>query len=940
MKNSATWSSTVGQIFTPALWLMARLSYFYKSALLFVAVVIILFTTGYLYIDHLDSGIEKNRQRLHGVNANKVLFELLFRTERFREQGYLCLQGGCTIKDPLLLRKLLEEGLSSIDELIRSGAYHSALEPMLEALAVNIKKADKAIILKDATYYFHHMSDVIDNIIALMDQINIRSILWDEDDIETVLGIQALFDRLPRISALTGELRGLGSGILQKGSTDSVMYGHIVDVMGALEINRVELVSRIQKLVEPEPKLQEAVEAIVSTLRTYDNWVERDIIEGQMSRAPQLFFDQGSKVLATQKILFDLIVPRLKDEIYKHIDKAQSTKDLILDTLLIASILWLYLFIGSYIAIRRSIDMLIEVTDEVASGHLKTRMPEQDNEEFDHIAFSMNHMITSLHNRHSLLKAYKNALDEATLVSKTDEKGVITYINTTYERLCGYTLDEVVGKTNGLFRSSNTSELQIDIVWKTILAKKIYHGIFENVAKDGSSFFVKSTIVPILDENENIIEFMSIMSDISILVAHEKELEAQLYSDSLTGLPNRLALHEAIRSSKDAKLLLLDVDRFSTINTIYGEDVGDELIIELGKKLMHLQSDSDLQLFHLGSDEFAVLADGRVDDLHFQEDVVMLAHSLNPIKIQCFLHEINVRISIGAVIASRNDGRRPLIAMANIALKEAKKRPRSYFYYSDITDSSHQIEENLATVERLDHAIKNGTIICHYQPIYDVHTERVEKFEGLMRLVDKEGKTHAPDTFINVAKGARLYGNLTQQVVLNTLAMADLNPEMVFSINIDVEDINDTHTGAFIIDQLHRSTCAERIIFELVESEQIDNNDLVKSFLAQLKRLGCKIAIDDFGSGYSNYAYLLEMGIDIVKIDGTLITNIDKDRDKQRIVASIISIVHELGMETVTEFVNSPAVYEMVVSLGTDHVQGVYIAAAAQELNSKIKEIA
>ena len=162
--------------------------------------------------------------------------------------------------------------------------------------------------------------------------------------------------------------------------------------------------------------------------------------------------------------------------------------------------------------------------------------------------------------------------------------------------------------------------------------------------------------------------------------------------------------------------------------------------------------------------------------------------------------------------------------------------------------------------------------------------------------------------------------------------MAELNPEISFSINIEVEDINDTHTATFIIDQLHRSTSSERIIFELVESEKIDNNDLVKSFLAQLKRLGCQIALDDFGSGYSNYAYMLEMGVDFIKIDGSLIKNIDRDKDKQRIVASIISIVHDLGMKTVTEYVNSHAVYEMVVSLGTDYVQGIYIAAAAEEL--------
>lgn len=932
MKSAAEKPLLIERVFTPAVWLMARLSYFYKSALLFVVVVILLFGTVFLYVDHLDSEIVQSEQKLLGVRINKELFDFLYMAERIREQGYLCMQGACIIKDPVLLRKQLESRQAYIDTLIQAEAYHAALEPMLDTLAENIGKSHKAILLNDAELYFQQMSDVVENIIALMDQINIRSILLEEDNIEVFLGIQAVFDRLPRISALTGELRGLCSGTLQKGSIDPLVYGYIIDIMGAVEINRVELVSRIQKLIGTDPDMQNAVEAIVNSLRTYDNWIERDIIEYQMSSEPQHFFDKGTEVLATQKALFNLILPRLNNEIHTHIESMQRMKYLIMATLLIASILWVYLFIGSYIGVRRSIDILIEVTDEVASGHLKARMPEESSEEFNHIAFSMNHMIHSLHNRQSLLKSYKKALDDATLICKTDIDAQITYINQAYEKLCGYKLSEVLGKKNAIFHSKNTDDLQIQMLWNTILDKQVYHGIFENVAKDGSHYFVKSTIVPILDENENIIEFMSVMSDITTLVAHEKALELRLHTDDLTGLPNRISLHEAIATVKNAKMLLLDIDNFSMVNTIYGERVGDEVLIQLGRKLKELTGGSTLQLFHLASDEFAILADDSVDDLHFQEDVVMLAHYLNPVKLQCFSHEITIRVSTGAVIASRSDDKRPLIAMASIALKEAKKHPRSYFYYSEAADSSQQIEDNLATIERLDYAIRNGTINCYYQPIYNVHTERVEKFEGLMRLIGPDDKTYSPDTFINVAKGARLYGKLTQQVVLNTLAIAELNPEIVFSINIDVEDINDTHTAAFILDQLHRSTSAERIVFELVESEKIDNNDFVKSFLAQLKRLGCQIAIDDFGSGYSNYAYMLEMGIDLIKIDGSLITNIDTDKDKQRIVASIISIVHDLGMETVTEYVNSHAVYDMVVSLGTDYVQGIYIAAAAEEL--------
>ncbi|MDX1295627.1 MAG: GGDEF domain-containing phosphodiesterase, partial [Sulfurimonadaceae bacterium] len=343
---------------------------------------------------------------------------------------------------------------------------------------------------------------------------------------------------------------------------------------------------------------------------------------------------------------------------------------------------------------------------------------------------------------------------------------------------------------------------------------------------------------------------------------------------------------------------------------------------------------SDLQLFRMAADEYAILADERVDDEHFQEDVVMLSNYLNPLHLHCAGHEIRLRVSIGAVIASRNDGKRPLMAMAAIALKEAKKRPqRSYYFYLEIADASFKLEENLATVERLDYAIKNETIVCHYQPIYDVKQESVYKYESLMRLIDQEGRVQMPSEFIGVAKGAYLYAQLTYQVVLNTLAMASLHPELFFTINIDVEDIEDTTTSSFILDQLRQSTCAERITFEIVESKALEDNDMVESFLSRLKVLGCKIAIDDFGSGYSNYAYLLKLGVDLVKIDGSLIADAHKDENKRRIVKSIIDICHDLGMQTVTEYVHNEEIFDIVVGMGTDYVQGSYIAIAGEKLD-------
>ncbi len=597
--------------------------------------------------------------------------------------------------------------------------------------------------------------------------------------------------------------------------------------------------------------------------------------------------------------------------------------------------IWGYLFIGAYLGTLRALNYISRLTTAVSEEKLVAAQPLERADEFGKISRSIHHLIHAMQRYHKMLRVYKNAVDSATYVNRTDAAGKIIYVNAAFEKLSGYTLDELKGRTHRLFRAPNTTSLQMRMLWDTLQAKQVYRGIFENIAKDGSTFFVKSTILPVLDEQGNVEEYLAIMSDITALKRHEKQLEVQLYTDDLTGLPNRNSLHKAAAEAADPKLILVNIDGFSTLNAIYGERVGDEIIIQVGRKLRSMVAESPLQLFKLAADEYAILADASVEDTIFHEDVIMLSHYLNPLNLHCMGHEIRLRVSIGAVIASRNDTKRPLMSMVTIAMKEAKRLPcRSYCFYSEVASKSFQLEQNLAAVERLDYAIKNRTIICYYQPIYNVQKGSIDKYESLMRLVDQSGTVHLPSDFIEVAKGAQLYAQLTRQVVLNTLEMASRHPELFFAINIDLEDIQDMGTTSFILDQLRQSTCAERITFELVEGRELEHNELLEGFLLRLKALGCKIAIDDFGSGYSNYSYLLRLGVDIVKIDGSLIRDADKDENKRRIVASIIGICHELGMRTVTEFVHSQEIFDMMVALGTDYVQGSYIANAAEGLQN------
>jgi len=486
----------------------------------------------------------------------------------------------------------------------------------------------------------------------------------------------------------------------------------------------------------------------------------------------------------------------------------------------------------------------------------------------------------------------------------------------------------VIGKSHALVRSDLTSDSYLDMFWKKILNKEVFKGEFHNKNREGKSFYVETTVVPIVDERGAIFEFISIMFDITARKEQEKALEHQLYIDTLTSLPNRTALKRELQCDKEYKLILVNVDDFNTINTIYGEAVGDELVRQLALKLQRILSSPNIKLFRHSGDEFAILANRKISETHFREDVILIAYQLNPVDLQCLAHSITVRARIGAAIGSSSGNLRSLTSMATLALRDAKKRRQDYVFYSESADNLLHLEEDMLTLEMLEYALKKGRVKVHFQAIANTKNDEIEKFEALVRIVDKNGEMHYPGEFMVLAKGARLYSQITQAVVDQTFEMAEQNPDYEFSFNIEIEDILNSETSRYILEKLRASHCAERIVLELVESQELEDNKQVYHFFKLIKAEGAKIAIDDFGSGYSNYAYLMKLGVDIVKIDGSLVSDITTNLNNKRIVKSIINITHELGMKVVTEFVENKDIYQTIVLLGADYAQGFFIEKA------------
>jgi c-di-GMP phosphodiesterase len=192
-------------------------------------------------------------------------------------------------------------------------------------------------------------------------------------------------------------------------------------------------------------------------------------------------------------------------------------------------------------------------------------------------------------------------------------------------------------------------------------------------------------------------------------------------------------------------------------------------------------------------------------------------------------------------------------------------------------------------------------------------------------MIDNNGTIVSPGYFLPAARQSRLYPLLSHFVIEEVFKMLETTPHH-YSINLSVDDIFDLPTKEFLIQKLSSTIHSNRLIFEILESEGIENYQEVSAFISEVKQLGARIAIDDFGTGYSNFAHILRLDVDILKIDGSLIRNIDTDTNAQTILIAVVEFSKHLGLKTVAEFVHSEAVYNKCKELGINYLQGYYLS--------------
>lgn len=406
-----------------------------------------------------------------------------------------------------------------------------------------------------------------------------------------------------------------------------------------------------------------------------------------------------------------------------------------------------------------------------------------------------------------------------------------------------------------------------------------------------------------------------------------QELRKQLYTNSLTGLPNRLSLLNNIKGINDGALLIINIDDFKEINDFFGQIAGDNILVEFSSRLNKMfTKENSVELKHLSGDEFALLFIKKPSLNKFIQIAQKLAYDIEKM---IFFHENNelaIRATVGGTYQIEG-----ALEKADIALKSAKKQKKSFLLYDEKLNIEEQYRNNMEWVKKLKRAMKEDRIVPYYQPIFDNKSNKIVSCECLIRLIDDDNNIISPIHFLTIAKKSRLYSELTKVMVQKSCRYFE-HLDCDFSVNLSIDDMLDAEIVDYIKSNINKYNVSKKIVFEILESEGIENYEEISIFIEEMKVLGCRIAIDDFGSGYSNFEHLLKLNIDYIKIDGSLIKNLDKDVNAQVVVETIVDFAKKLNILTIAEYVHNEAVSIRVKELKVDRTQGFYLAQPQEQI--------
>ncbi len=518
-------------------------------------------------------------------------------------------------------------------------------------------------------------------------------------------------------------------------------------------------------------------------------------------------------------------------------------------------------------------------------------------------------------------KGQVDAINKAQAVVEFDTNGTILNANKNFLDAMGYELEEIKGKHHSMFCEEDyITSSQYNEFWEK-LQKGIHDsGKYLRIGKNGKKVWIRATYTPILNIENKPIRILKYAQDIT-------ELET-IKLDKLTGLYNSGKLISDIIPNEINNLAIINSNEYHAISDFYGFLAGDTLIVQFSKILRKLIK-KDFSLYRLHDDRFAIL-NHSLSRIEFEEEIAEIISQTNSISIDARVNQLNLSLTCGTAYGDSDE----IINYAKTAHNHAKNTNQLIVAYSKDLKIEEQFQDKIFWSKKIKSALNEDRIIINYQPIYNNMSNKIEKQEVLVRALERDSSVIYPNQFLNIAKTSKQYLSISRVVIEKSFEkFKDLSSE--FSVNITIEDILDNELQEFLFKMIKKYNIGNKLTIEIVETEQIEEYEPLVKFVQRLKEYGGKLAIDDFGSGYSNFNRLLELDADYVKIDGSIVSKVCENDNSCEIIKSIVSFCKNTGIKTIAEFVSSEEIFNKVIELGVDYSQGYYIAKPNNDIISE-----